>query len=428
MTVVDGQEVSYSSLIEEGRVHSAVFTDESIFEAELQRIFYKFWVYLAHESEVSQPGDYVRKSIGRHSIVVARGTDGEVRAFFNRCRHRGTSICRYEKGNAEFFRCPYHGWTYNNRGPLVGVPFPSRYGDDFDKGKLGLVQVPRLDTYRGFIFVSLADEGQSLIEHLGRSAEYIDKFIQASPTDKIQLSAGVSKSNFHGNWKFVGMDGYHVNFTHKTVQDLQVRKNGNADSRKNNTDRAPNLAVDLANGHCRLDLSLTDTVEIGKATLSLIGEIPNTEAGRQYVAQMVERWGSEAAAYEAIRESRDVHVHVWPNLQLIGSEVRVIRPLASGYTEVFGYPAMLAGVPGEINERRLRGYEWFNTVAAFGTPDDREIFERNQIGLQNDKEPWQVVSRGLGKAEVREDGVVVGNITDEVTQRTQLRQWAKAMR
>ena len=428
MTVVDGQEVSYSSLIEEGRVHSAVFTDESIFEAELQRIFYKFWVYLAHESEVSEPGDYVRKSIGRHSIVVARGTDGEVRAFFNRCRHRGTSICRYEKGNAEFFRCPYHGWTYNNRGPLVGVPFPSRYGDDFDKGKLGLVQVPRLDTYRGFIFVSLADEGQSLIEHLGRSAEYIDKFIQASPTDKIQLSAGVSKSNFHGNWKFVGMDGYHVNFTHKTVQDLQVRKNGNADSRKNNTDRAPNLAVDLANGHCRLDLSLTDTVEIGKATLSLIGEIPNTEAGRQYVAQMVERWGSEAAAYEAIRESRDVHVHVWPNLQLIGSEVRVIRPLASGYTEVFGYPAMLAGVPDEINERRLRGYEWFNTVAAFGTPDDREIFERNQIGLQNDKEPWQVVSRGLGKAEVREDGVVVGNITDEVTQRTQLRQWAKAMR
>lgn len=81
MTLVDGQEVGYSSLIEEGRVHSAVFTDESIFEAELERIFYTYWVYLAHESEVAEPGDYCRKSIGRHSIVVARGTDGAVRAF-----------------------------------------------------------------------------------------------------------------------------------------------------------------------------------------------------------------------------------------------------------------------------------------------------------------------------------------------------------
>lgn len=428
MTVIDGQDVSYSSLVEEGRVHSAVFTDESIFEAELERIFYTYWVYLAHESEVPEPGDYSRKSIGRHSIVVARGTDGEVRAFFNRCRHRGTTVCRYERGNAEFFRCPYHGWTYSNRGPLIGVPFPSRYGPDFDKANLALVQVPRLDNYRGFYFASLAEEGPSLPEHLGRSAEFIDMFLQASPAERVTLNAGASKSNFRGNWKFVGMDGYHVNFTHKSVLDLQTRRTGNAGARQNNSDRAPNLTVDLGGGHCRLDLSLTDRVEIGKATSSLIGEIPDSAAGRQYLAAMTERWGSEAEAYARIRGSRDVHVHVWPNLQLIGSEVRVIRPLSSGYTEVFGYPAMLAGVPDEINERRLRGYEWFNGVAGFGSPDDREIFERNQTGLACDKEPWMLLSRGLTQAEVRDDGVVVGNITDEVTQRTQLRQWAKAMR
>jgi phenylpropionate dioxygenase-like ring-hydroxylating dioxygenase large terminal subunit len=428
VAIVEGQEVGYSSLIGEGRVHSAIFTDQSIFEAELERIFYTYWVFLAHESEVPEPGDYCRKSIGRYSIVVARGTDGVVRAFFNRCRHRGTMVCRYEHGNAEFFRCPYHGWTYSNRGPLIGVPFPSRYGGDFEKEKLGLVPIARLDQYRGFYFASLADDGPGLTEHLGRAAKYIDMFLQASPTEKVELRAGASKSNFHGNWKFVGMDGYHVNFTHKTVQDLQVRRTGNAESRKSNSDRAPNLTVDLGGGHCRLDLSLTDRVEIGKATSSLIGEIPDTDAGHEYLALMVERWGSEAEAYEKIRGSRDVHLHVWPNLQLIGSEVRVIRPLSSGYTEVFGYPAMLGDVPDEINERRLRGYEWFNGVAGFGTPDDREVFERNQLGLQADKEPWMVLSRGLTQAEVQADGVVVGNITDEVTQRSQLGQWAKAMR
>jgi len=288
MTVVDGQEVGYSSLVEEGRVHSAVFTDESIFEAELERIFYTYWVYLAHESEVPEPGDYCTKSIGRHSVVVARGTDGVVRAFFNRCRHRGTTVCRYERGNAEFFRCPYHGWTYSNRGTLIGVPFPSRYGPEFDKQNLGLVEVARLDHYRGFYFASLAGDGPSLVEHLGRTAEYIDMFLQASPMEQVELRAGAAKSNFHGNWKFVGMDGYHVNFTHKTVQDLQTRRTGNAESRKNNSDRAPNLTVDLGGGHCRLDLSLTDRVEIGKATSSLIGEIPDTEAGHRYLALMVE--------------------------------------------------------------------------------------------------------------------------------------------
>ena len=92
------------------------------------------------------------------------------------CRHRGTTVCRYEHGNAEFFRCPYHGWTYSNRGPLIGVPFPSRYDSDFDKGDIGLVPVPRLDHYRGFYFASLAEDGPSLIEHLGRSAGYIDMF------------------------------------------------------------------------------------------------------------------------------------------------------------------------------------------------------------------------------------------------------------
>ena len=424
----DGQTGGYSSLVEEGRVHSAVFTDESIFEAELERIFYTYWVFLAHESEVPEPGDYCRKSIGRQSIVVTRGRDGEIRAFFNRCRHRGTAVCRYERGNAEFFRCPYHGWTYTNQGKLVGVPFPSRYGEDFEKENLGLVPVPRIDTYRGFIFVSLAADGPSLTDHLGRAAQYIDIFLQGSPAEQVALSAGASKSNFHGNWKFVGMDGYHVNFTHKAVLDLQMRRNGNPAVRRNNSDRSPNLTVDLGGGHCRLDLSLTDKVEVGKATASLIGEIPGTEAGYEYLKLMTERWGSETEAYERIRAARDVHLHVWPNLQLIGSEVRVVRPLASGYTEVFGYPSMLAGVPDEINERRLRGYEWFNSVAGFGTPDDREIFERNQVGLQNDAEPWLVVSRGLSKAETRADGVVIGNITDEVTQRTQMRQWAKAMR
>jgi len=427
MAVEMSEHVSYASLIEEERVHSAVFTAEDIFEAELERIFYRYWVYLAHESEIPEAGDYCTKWIGRQQVVVCRGGDGEIRAFFNRCRHRGTTVCRYESGHAEFFRCPYHGWTYSNEGRLVGVPFPSRYGADFNKEELGLAPVPRHDQHRGFVFASLATEGPSLADHLGRAAEYIGLFADASPTGKVVLRSGASKSNFRGNWKFVGMDGYHVNFTHKTVLDLQKRRNGVAINRNSNTDRSPNRTVDLGGGHCRLDLSETDRVEVGKSTSLMLGEIPDTEGGAAYLRAMIARWGSEDAAYDKIRRARDVHLHVWPNLQLIGSEVRVIRPVSAAYTEVFGYPAMLGDVADELNERRLRAYEWFNGVAGFGSPDDREVFERNQIGLFCDQEPWLVLSRGSGFVEETSDGRVVGNITDEVTQRSQMRQWAKAM-
>lgn len=419
----------YASLVDEGRVHSSVFTDESIFEAELERIFYRFWVYLAHESEVPEAGDYCTKWIGRHHIVVTRGADGQIRAMFNRCRHRGTTVCNATRGNATFFRCPYHGWTYNNHGDLVGVPYPSRYSSEFAKDELGLAALPRLDQYRGFLFASLADEGPSLAEHLGNTRQYIDAFVSASPAEKVELRAGSSKALFRGNWKFVGMDGYHVNFTHKTVLDLQERRMGGSYKRGfGNTDRSPNQAWDLTGGHSRLDLSLIDKVEVGAASANVLaGDIPDTEDGRRYMDAMVQRWGGQAQAAEVIRVARDVHIHIWPNLQLIGSQVRVIRPVSAGATEVIGYPAMLAGVPDDINARRLRAYEWFNGVAGFGAPDDTEIFERNQLGLHSDAEPWLVLTRGMGMADETADGCVVGNITDEVPQRSQMRQWAKAM-
>lgn len=423
-----GQVASYASLVEDGRVHSAIYTDESIFQAELERIFYSDWLYLAHESEVADPGDYCTKWIGRKQVIVARGVDGKIRAFFNRCRHRGSTVCQYKSGNAGFFRCPYHGWTYNNAGQLIGVPFHSRYGSEFNKDDLGLAPVSNLDRYCGFIFASLSDTAPPLLEHLGEAARFIEMFVRASPAESVELRAGASKTQFRGNWKFVGMDGYHANFTHKTVLDLQRRRNGGSAGASSNTDRSPNQTVDLGGGHCRLDLSRIDAVEIGKrSTNTLAGEIPDSESGRRYLAAMTERWGSDSAAAEIIRESRDVHLHVWPNLQLIGSEVRVIRPVSAGVTEVVGYPAMLADVPEEINERRLRAYEWFNGCAGFGSPDDSEVFERNQIGLQCDREPWLVISRGLGMSHDRPDGGSVGNITDEVTQRAQLHQWAREM-
>lgn len=418
----------FAEMVRPDRVHSAVFTSDEIYRQELERIFYRYWVFVAHESEVAQPGDYCTKWIGEKQLIVSRGAGGEVGIFFNRCRHRGAAVCMDEYGNANFFRCPYHGWTYNSSGDLVGVPYPSRYGADFDKSSLGLAQVPRVGVVAGFIFASMAEDGPTLAEHLGKSASYLEDFVKASPAGTVSLSAGTSKSEFRGNWKFVGMDGYHTNFTHKTVLDLRQRKAGPGASYSRgagNSDKSANESWDLGNGHCRLDLTGRDKVEVGAASnTSIAAGIPDNADGHEYMRQMSEAYGEDAV--EVIRRSRDVHIHIWPNLQLIGAQVRVIRPLAAGHTEVMSYPAMLDGVPDSMNTARIRSFEWFSGVASFGTPDDTEVFERNQIGLQADYNPWLVLARGL-TVEPREDGSLIGNVTDEVPQRAQMGAWLRAM-
>jgi phenylpropionate dioxygenase-like ring-hydroxylating dioxygenase large terminal subunit len=129
--------------------------------------------------------------------------------MLKRCRHRGNTVCEEERGNSHFFRCQYHGWTYANTGDLIGVPIPSGYGPEFDKRDYGLARVARVGIHRGFVFASLAVDGMPLDEYLGPAREMIDMFCDLSPVGEVELRAGTHKSAFRGNWKFVGMDGYH---------------------------------------------------------------------------------------------------------------------------------------------------------------------------------------------------------------------------
>ncbi len=118
------------------RVHGSVYTSAEIFRREMDTIFKTGWVYVAHESEVSEPGDYLTRMIGHDPVVVARGKDGVVRVVLNRCTHRANKLCNAEKGNANSFRCPYHGWTFSNTGALQGVPMREGYGEAFNAGAL----------------------------------------------------------------------------------------------------------------------------------------------------------------------------------------------------------------------------------------------------------------------------------------------------
>ena len=204
-TTAADDDFDVNTVVRGDRVHGTVYTSAEIFRREMNSIFKTGWVYVAHESEVSEPGDYLTRMIGRDPVVVARGKDGVVRVMLNRCTHRANKLCNAEKGNANSFRCPYHGWTFSNTGALQGVPMREGYGEAFNRvrSELGLAQAPRVDSYGGFIFASLAPEGISLIEHLGKATHAIDRLLNLSPTRKIDLRANWMKHLHHANWKMV---------------------------------------------------------------------------------------------------------------------------------------------------------------------------------------------------------------------------------
>lgn len=413
-------EFDYYDLVRDDRLHSWVYTHPVIFEDELQRIFYRWWVFIGHASEVPEPGDYALKMIGRQSIIMVRGDDGALRLLLNRCRHRANAVCQSESGNSNFFRCAYHGWTYRNTGQLTGVPFPQGYADDFSKDQMGLTAVPRVGEYRGFVFGSLSPVGIAFDEFLNdRTRRIIDNFLNASPVGDIDARAGVSKHEYHGNWKFVGMDGYHPAFTHAAVDEL-MRQRGDEGLRHTWSEKSTARTWDFGNGHTRLDQSSN------KPPLDEVSKrLSATSAGKDYLAAMRAEYGDDAES--AVQGAEDPHIGIWPNLQIIGVQIRVIHPVAADRTVVHTYPTLLRGVPEEINRERLRRHEFFYGPAGFGTPDDYEMFERNQIGLNCEVDPWLIVSRGQEREVRHEDGSISGNITDEVPQRAQMKQWRYVM-
>ena len=135
--------VSVAPRIEADRVHGSLYTDPDVFEQELERIWYRTWVFVGHVSEVPAPNDYVRKWIGPQPVIMTRDKQGQIHLLLNRCAHRANLVCDADKGNSSAFRCPYHGWTFANDGRLLGYPFNSGYGGRALKAELGLGRVPR---------------------------------------------------------------------------------------------------------------------------------------------------------------------------------------------------------------------------------------------------------------------------------------------
>lgn len=407
--------------LEGGRIHKLAYTDLEIFDLEMEKIWSQTWLYVAHTSELPSKGDYKTMTILGRPLVIVRGADGSIRALENRCRHRGASVCQHATGNARFFRCEYHGWTYKNNGELVGVTYSDAY-EGMDKSQLGLPQVPRIDEYNGLVFISFNPDVISLDEHLGEAKNYIDLFFEQGAGHAMKAAFGTQKIKYDGNWKYQlenGVDGYHPNFAHRSFFRIMGERTGveGLGSYMDGSANAESRAI--GNGHSLIDQRTTAS-----------GHYAERYKASPDVDEILEKLREELPEKEIDRlleksTSAGFNLSVYPNLQLIGLHIREIRPQSAHETVVHYTPMAVDGVPDGINQLRLRNHELFYSAAGMGVPDDGEMFRRVNTGIKSEVD-WVLLQRGLNR-ETTENGITTGHITDETTQRGQWAQWLKFM-
>jgi phenylpropionate dioxygenase-like ring-hydroxylating dioxygenase large terminal subunit len=398
----------YPRLIEPDRVHGSLYTDPRIFADELARIWYRTWVYVGHVSEVRQPGDYVRKSIGLQDVIMTRGADGDVHLLLNRCAHRANLVCEADRGHAKSFRCPYHGWTYRNTGELIGFPFQQGYGGKGTiEGELSLAAVPRIDSHQGFVFASMAVDGPSLAEHLGEAAGELDRLARLSPDGEVELTAGWLKHRTRANWKLLAeneTDGYHPQFVHGSIFSVTQSPIGALYS-----DKSTAVTRNLGNGHSENDLR----PEFRRMAEPMRWFGTTQDRVPDYVRKMREAYGEAA---EQIMIEGAPHVMVFPNLFIAEIQVFVIQPASAGECVQYSTAVQLKGA-AELNRRMVSQSVGSVGPAGMLLADDTEMYERNQRGVAMLQPEWLDLRRGLRRERLDERGLKIGTATDETGMR-----------
>lgn len=212
-------EPDWDALVDEpsARVSRSVFVDEAIHALEIERIFNRCWLFVAHESEIPNPGDYITRRMADDHVIVMRGPDNRVRVFLNACAHRGVKVCRADSGHARQLICPYHGWTYDTAGQLLTTGFDDFYAGKLDKAGNGLKQVTQVDTHGGLIFATFDPQAVRLADYLGDARFYLDTYFNRTPGGMVVLSPP-QRWVVPANWKMgalnFGTDNQHLYPTH----------------------------------------------------------------------------------------------------------------------------------------------------------------------------------------------------------------------
>src|ERR1044072_5472510 len=157
-----------------GKLDRRIFSDQAVYDDEMEKIFGRAWLMIGHESLVPEPDDFFHTYMGEDPVILTRDGQGRLHALLNMCRHRGNRVVRCDDGNATRFMCTYHGWAYGNDGRLEHVPGTSEAYYDARKHPPGALAQPGVETEAEFVSASCAEDPPSLESFLGDARWYLD--------------------------------------------------------------------------------------------------------------------------------------------------------------------------------------------------------------------------------------------------------------
>jgi phenylpropionate dioxygenase-like ring-hydroxylating dioxygenase large terminal subunit len=422
-------------LVRPDHVHRRAYADPAIFELELERIFGRLWIYIAHESQLKKPGDFVRTRLAQHEVLVTRHNDGKIYVLHNRCPHRGARICMVDTGASRLFSCPYHAWVFRPDGTLSTVPHRKSYSETFDLNdpQNHMQRVEHVQSYRGFVFATLAATPEPLLKHLGRMTDVIDNLVDRAPDGEIEIADSSFTLEYRGNWKLHpenAADIFHPSFVHSSSVMPARRAPANASI----IDHDQTREMLLANGFGQEEweniqlsgLPGGHTFMTSFYRQGVLVQHDSDPVFARYKQALVARHGAEKTA-QILGMTRFNNI-VYPNLVINAQyqQMRVTIPISVDQTLVRIHCFRLQGAPDEIFHRAVRFLSNIGSPASMIFSDDVEMLERCQQGLAKEAVPWLDFSRGMDSDRRSEDGSVSG-AASEMPMRVQFQAWVNYM-
>jgi len=425
--------------LERGEVDRRIYNDPEIFELEMQRIFTRSWLFLCHESQIPDPGDFFQSVMGRDNVLVVRQRDGSIKAMLNTCAHRGNAVCRAEEGNARNFLCTYHGWSYGIDGRLNGVPgFKTFYDGQLDKSRHGLAQVAQVASYKGFVFGTHDASAPRLEEFLGATGRLgLD---QIAARGDMVVVPGIQKFIIDCNWKIAVdnlFDWYHPQITHASA--FQPGVMGTDPPNGDGREKIDLSEVNMDSG-AALDLPATGISGTKFDSVVVLGEyghaIGGPTASSSGNSVFDKDWRTTAQAHEALGPvGVEVagHPNIFPTTWIAVSVQLSLRiPRDPGHTEIWWFTFVDRNLPRETRDFMV-------TIAS-------RIFGPGGVLEQDDGENWAqataqtrgIASRrmkhqltmGLGRGKIIKEGGLsrIEGLTAEHGQLWTYHSWAQWMK
>ncbi|WP_238946873.1 aromatic ring-hydroxylating oxygenase subunit alpha [Seongchinamella unica] len=370
------------------------WADQQVYELEKRGIFGRAWLFLGHESQIREPGDFVQAYMCETPVILARGGDGGIHASINSCTHRGLPVCRASHGNTRRFVCPYHSWSYTVEGDLVTIPQESEVRCKPDKSALGLKRVPRVESWRGLVFGSFDEAIIPLEDYLGDMRFYLDAFFGRFPGG-IEFLGAPHRWVMDANWKLpvenqLG-DVNHGAFLHAAIIPREIQQQI----------EAIGYSAVTAPGHGATFRLMPEDAPVDEVAWGMegMGAILGTDEVRQYLrdvqAQAAERVGDLRARMKGLTYG------IYPNLSFLWSNTsfKVSHPRGPGKVEYWSWAVVPADAPDTIKQTLRRNYSSFFGPGGILEQEDSEVWVQQYRGASIDFADDRPFFYGLGLGE-----------------------------